>query len=87
MVGMSVPVIELLTKPGCHLCEAARATTGEVAARFGLTFTEVNIEGDPVLFERHKNEIPVLVVDGEVKDFWQVNAKRFAKILEKKLAE
>ncbi|MDO4898205.1 MAG: glutaredoxin family protein [Rothia sp. (in: high G+C Gram-positive bacteria)] len=83
---MSTPKIELLTKPGCHLCEAARATTGEVTARFGLTFTEVNIEDDTQLFERHKNEIPVLLVDGEVKDFWQVNAKRLAKILEKKLA-
>lgn len=82
---MSQPVIELLTKPGCHLCEAARETTGQVAARYGLTYTEHNIEADPELFERHKNEIPVLLVDGEVKDFWQVNAKRLAKILEKKL--
>lgn len=82
---MSQPVIELLTKPGCHLCEAARETTGQVAARYGLTYTEHNIEADSELFERHKNEIPVLLVDGEVKDFWQVNAKRLAKILEKKL--
>lgn len=79
---MATPVIELLTKPGCHLCEAARATTGEVAARFGLGFTEVNIEQDPALFERHKNEIPVLLINGQVKDFWQVNAKRLAKLLE-----
>lgn len=83
---MPRPKIELLTKPGCHLCEAARQTTGEVAARFGLTFTEVNVEEYPHLLERHRTEIPVLLVDGEVKDFWQVNAKRLVKLLEKKLA-
>jgi len=83
---MATPTIELLTKPGCHLCEAARQTTGEVAARFGLSFTETNIENDPQLFERHQNEIPVSLIDGEVKDFWQVNARRLTKLLERKLA-
>ncbi|WP_237206142.1 glutaredoxin family protein [Rothia nasimurium] len=84
---MATPLIELLTKPGCHLCEAARETTGQVAARYGLTYTEINVEERPDLLDRHRTEIPVLRVDGEVKDFWQVNAKRLAKILEKKLAE
>lgn len=84
---MATPLIELLTKPGCHLCEAARETTGQVAARYGLTYTEINVEEHPDLLDHHRTEIPVLRVDGEVKDFWQVNAKRLAKILEKKLAE
>lgn len=84
---MATPLIELLTKPGCHLCEAARETTGQVAARYGLTYTEINVEEHPDLLDRHRTEIPVLRVDGEVKDFWQVNAKRLAKIIEKKLAE
>ncbi len=79
--------IELLTKPGCHLCEAARQTTGQVAAQFGLSFTERNIQEDPDLMERYRNEIPVLLVDGEVKDFWQVNAKRLTKILARKTGQ
>lgn len=79
--------IELLTKPGCHLCEAARQTTGQVAAQFGLSFTERNIQEDPDLMERYRNEIPVLLVDGEVKDFWQVNAKRLTKILAHKTGQ
>ncbi|WP_237199604.1 glutaredoxin family protein [Rothia nasimurium] len=84
---MATPLIELLTKPGCHLCEAARETTGRVTGGYGLTYTEINVEEHPDLLERHRTEIPVLRVDGEVKDFWQVNAKRLAKIIEKKLAE
>lgn len=84
---MATPLIELLTKPGCHLCDDARATTAEVTARYGLSYTDINVEEHPDLLDRHQTEIPVLRVDGEVKDFWQVNAKRLAKIIEKKLAD
>ncbi|MFW0180807.1 glutaredoxin family protein [Rothia sp. P5766] len=83
---MATPLIELLTKPGCHLCESARHATQEVVSGFDLSFTEINVEDDPDLLERYRTEIPVLRVDGEVKDFWQINTKRLARLLEKKLA-
>lgn len=85
--GMVTPLIELLTKPGCHLCESARQVTQEVVSRYGLSFTEINVEDHPDLLERHRTEIPVLRVDGEVKDFWQINPRRLARLLEKKLAD
>lgn len=73
--------IELLTREGCHLCEAARTTVGEVAAEFGLSFYETDIDADPDLLAQFTNEVPVLRVNGEVKDFWQVNARRFRNTL------
>ncbi|MBM7051948.1 MULTISPECIES: glutaredoxin family protein [unclassified Rothia (in: high G+C Gram-positive bacteria)] len=75
--------LELLTKPGCHLCEDARATVGKVAADFGLTFTEVNIEDHPDLRQQHAVEIPVLKINGRVHDFWQINPKRLSRALSK----
>ncbi|MDY3048950.1 MAG: glutaredoxin family protein [Rothia sp. (in: high G+C Gram-positive bacteria)] len=83
---MPTPEIELLTKPGCHLCQTARQTLEEVLAGYGLSYRETNIEDDPELLARHQQEIPVLLVDGQVKDFWQINPRRLAKIIEKKLA-
>ena len=73
--------IELLTREGCHLCEAARTTVAEVADEFGLDYTEVDIDSRPDLLEQFTNEVPVLRVNGVVKDFWQVNARRFRKTL------
>lgn len=84
---MAIPLIELLTKPDCHLCDSARRATQEVVSRYGLDFTEINVQEHPDLLERHRTEIPVLRVDGQVKDFWQVNTRRLARLLEKKLAE
>lgn len=63
------PVIELLTRPGCHLCDAARHTVAQVCAEFGVPYTELNIELYPQLLQRHATEIPVLRIDGQAKDF------------------
>ena len=83
---MPEPVIELLTRPGCHLCEDARLTVSEICAEYGLDYTELDITHNPDLLKRHETEIPVLRIDGEAKDFWRINPKRMRKILDKKLA-
>ena len=73
--------VELLTRQGCHLCEAARATVAEVTAEFGLDFFETDIDSHPELLERFTHEVPVVRVNGVVKDFWQVSPRRFRKTL------
>ena len=46
---MSEPRVLLYSKPGCHLCEDARAVIEKVCASTGTTFEEVDITGDPEL--------------------------------------
>lgn len=78
---MSAVDIELITRVGCHLCEAARQTVQKVSAEFGLSYIEVDIDTRPDLVEQFTQEVPVLRVNGVVKDFWQINAKRLRKTL------
>ena len=54
----------LYTKPGCHLCEAVEQVIRKVAARQPFDFIPRNIESDPADFERYKDDIPVVTVDG-----------------------
>ena len=51
----------LYGRPGCHLCDDARA----VLERIGATFEEVDIEGDDALHRACLERIPVVVLDGE----------------------
>lgn len=51
----------LYGRPGCHLCDDARA----VLERVGEPFSEVDIESDDALFKRYLERIPVVVLDGE----------------------
>ncbi len=79
------PQVTLLTRQGCHLCEAARQTVHRVTSELGLGFHEVDVDEHPDLKARHDTEIPVVMVNGEPKDFWQINPKRLHKILAKEL--
>ena len=56
--------VVVYSRPGCHLCEEARATI-EGAGREGeFTLEEVNIESDPELFARYQYDIPVISING-----------------------
>lgn len=73
--------LELYTKPGCHLCAAARATVDEVTAEFGMAWDDVDISVDADLMDRFAEEITVLMVDGVQRDFWHIDPERLRRIL------
>lgn len=73
--------LELYTKPGCHLCEVARATMDEITAEFGMAWDDVDISVDADLMDRFAEEIPVLMVDGVQRDFWHIDPERLRRIL------
>ena len=53
--------LTLYGKPGCHLCDEARAALVEL----GAEVTEVDVSTDPGLHARYGELIPVVEVDGE----------------------
>ncbi|MBA2560548.1 MAG: glutaredoxin family protein [Propionibacteriales bacterium] len=73
--------VRLLTKPGCHLCDDARAVVTTVCSELGESFDEVDITGDPDMMTRYGDQIPVTFVDGRQHDFWRVDAGRFRAAL------
>jgi glutaredoxin len=60
-----VPRVTLYGKPGCHLCEEARAALERVRAERPFALDEVDISLDPVLYRRYGERIPVLALEGE----------------------
>lgn len=73
--------VTLYTRPGCHLCDDARAVVAAVCADLGESFEEVDITTDDDLEDRFGEEIPVTFVDGRQHDFWRVDATRLRKAL------
>jgi glutaredoxin len=53
--------VALFSRPGCHLCDDARAVLDAV----GEPYDEVNIEDDDALHRRYLERIPVVTVDGD----------------------
>ncbi|NPC42299.1 glutaredoxin family protein [Nocardioides sp. zg-1230] len=78
---MSTPRITLYTRPGCHLCDAAREVVARVCADMGESFDEVDITTDDELEDRFGEDIPVTFVDGRQHDFWRVDETRLRAAL------
>ena len=77
---MSARVL-LYSKPGCHLCDDARAVIERVCADLATGFEEVDITGDPDLLRTYGEQIPVTFVDGAQHDFWRVDEQRLRAAL------
>ena len=57
--------VTLFTRPGCHLCDEARARLRQIRASVPFVLREVDIEADDALFKRYLERIPVIALDGE----------------------
>lgn len=74
-------VITLLSRPGCHLCEQARAVIERVAAELEVSWTERDITASPQDLAEYGEMIPVTLIDGIQHDFWRVDERRLRKAL------
>ncbi len=76
-VRETAPRLVLYGRPGCHLCDDARA----VLDRIGEPYDEVNIEDDDELHRRYLERIPVVTLDGdELFDFFVDEAALRARL-------
>lgn len=60
-------MVKFLTRPGCHLCDAARPLVQREVARLGLDLEEIDIDEDDDLVGEYGLRIPVVLSEaGEV---------------------
>ena len=73
--------ITLLGRPGCHLCDDARAVIERVAADLGVGWEERDITASAEDMREYWDKIPVTLVDGVQIDFWRVSETRLRAAL------
>jgi glutaredoxin len=74
--------LTLLTRPGCHLCDDARALVEDVLRGFPeVAFEERSIVGDAELEREYAEEIPVVLLDDRVHTIWRVDRDRLVRAL------
>ncbi len=57
-------IITLYSRPGCHLCDDARAELQTLRATHPFTLEERDIEADDATFKAYLERIPVVALDG-----------------------
>jgi glutaredoxin len=60
-----VHTVTIYSKPDCHLCERAKQVITRCQQQVNFVVEEVDISQKPELFERDRNDIPVILLDGQ----------------------
>jgi hypothetical protein len=85
---MSTAHLTLIGKPGCHLCDDARAVVTAVLADVAaepdapsVVLEEKSILDDAELHDLYVEEIPVLLINGLVHNYWRIDPVRLQTAL------
>jgi glutaredoxin len=73
--------VVIYSRPGCHLCEEAKAIIKSSGCRNEYTLEEINIESDAALLRQYRYDIPVITINGEEAFRHRVTADEFRKRL------
>jgi glutaredoxin len=79
--AMKKAKVVMYTRPGCHLCDEARASIQAAGCDDELTLEEINIDLDPELRERYGDHIPVVLINGTKAFKHRVDPREFKRKL------
>ena len=85
--------LTLIGKSGCHLCDEARVTINAVVGAFRAEYTGVarhiqvnlvehDILVDEELWNKYSEEVPVLLINGKVHNYWRIDPVRLRGALD-----
>jgi len=76
--------LELLTRPGCHLCEEMAEVLEKVLPKYDLTYIALDIDQDPDLKRRFTDVIPVLLRNGKPVAKTRLDSRQLERILRRR---
>lgn len=73
--------VTLYSRPGCHLCEEAKAQIAPLLQEFAARLTEINIDEDPDLRARYDYDVPVIFLGARKAAKHRVDLAQFRRQL------
>lgn len=78
---MASILVQIYSRPNCHLCEEAKAVIKQAQAEVVFTLEEINIDDDPDLRARYTNDVPLVFINGRKAFKHRVESREFLKRL------
>ena len=85
---MATALLTLIGKPGCHLCDDARELVDSVVTKLAdnpaapaIVLEERSILDDAELNALYVEDIPVLLINGKVHNYWRIDPLRLRTAL------
>ncbi|KOX09378.1 MULTISPECIES: glutaredoxin family protein [Micromonospora] len=73
--------LALITRPGCHLCDDAKAALDRVVAVTGDRWVEWDVSDNQDLEREYGDRLPVVMLDGKEHGYWRVEEDRLLRDL------
>jgi glutaredoxin len=73
--------VTIYSRPGCHLCEEAKAQIAPLLKEFGARLTEINIDEHPDLRARYDYDVPVIFLGARKAAKHRVDLAQFRRQL------
>lgn len=78
---MTKAKVTLYSRPGCHLCDEVKRIILTAGVDGEFTLEILNIEEDPTLERRYRNDIPVVAINGVESFKGSVDPEEFRRKL------
>ena len=73
--------VTVYSRLGCHLCEIAIDKIKLVNSEIDFELEIKLIDDDKTLQEKYNDEVPVILIDDQVHDYWRIDVERFIKAI------
>ena len=73
--------VTVISRTGCHLCEIAIDKINLVKDQLKFELEIKLIDDLPELEQEYGEQVPVIMIDDKIHDYWRVDIERFTKAI------
>ena len=73
--------VTVISRTGCHLCEIAIDKIKLVKDQLKFELEIKLIDDLPELEQEYGEQVPVIMIDNKIHDYWRVDIERFTKAI------
>ena len=78
---LSMKSVTVYSRSGCHLCEIAIDRINSVINDYNFTLDIILIDQNSELEKEFGEQVPVIMIDNSIHDYWRVDLERFTKAI------
>ena len=78
---LSMKTVTVYSRSGCHLCEIAIDRINSVINDYKFTLDIVLIDQNSELEKEFGEQVPVILIDNKIHDYWRGDLERFTKAI------
>jgi glutaredoxin len=73
--------VTVISRTGCHLCEIAIDKINSIKDQLKFELEIKLINDLPELEQEYGEQVPVILIDNKIHDYWRVDIERFTKAI------